>query len=75
VPRFSIRMSEGVPEQPESVYAREGTAAHALAECMARDLLLGEDPESSLDDWRDEFDITDEAEAEMEEHAWPTSTS
>jgi hypothetical protein len=61
-------MSESVPEQPESVYAREGTAAHALAEMMARAHILGE-PYDTLDPWRDEYDIGDEAEAEMVEHA------
>jgi hypothetical protein len=60
-------MSEGVPEQPESVYAKEGTAAHALAEMMARHLILGQDIE--LDPWRTGFSIDGEAEAEMEEHA------
>lgn len=33
-------MEEKVPEQPESVYAREGTAAHALGELKARYQIL-----------------------------------
>lgn len=67
----SVRMSEEVPEGKESVYAREGTAAHALAELMARDQLLGTvaSRQKSLRAWRKEFDILDEAEAEMTEHA------
>jgi len=63
-------MEEQVPPQKESTYAREGTAAHALAEMKARELILGEEvTDDDLDKWRAEFDITDEAEAEMEEHA------
>lgn len=69
----SIRMSEAVPEQPDSVYAREGTAAHALAELMARHQLLGTVTDKQLPKllaaWRKEYDILDEAEAEMAEHA------
>jgi len=69
----SVRMEEGLPEQPDSVYAREGTAAHALAELMARDQLLGTLTKAKktkeLKAWRNEFDISDDAEAEMAEHA------
>lgn len=68
----SIRMSEAVPEGPDSVYAREGTAAHALAELMARDQLLntvtGAQLKKALEAWREEFDISPDAEAEMAEH-------
>lgn len=64
----SIRMEEQVPQQPDSVYAREGTAAHALCEMLARELILGEEP-GDVEGWRAEYDITLEAEAEMEEHA------
>jgi len=64
----SIRMEETVPPQKDSVYAREGTAAHARAELMARELILGEGP-ADVAGWRAEFDISDEADAEMEEHA------
>ncbi len=69
----SIRMSEAVPEQPESVYAREGTAAHALAELMARDLILGTvrpgEYTRQVRTWREEYDVSFEAESEMAEHA------
>ena len=67
----SVRMEETVPPQKDSVYAREGTAAHALAEMFARTMILGEDAcaDGSLKAWRAEFDVSAEAEAEMEEHA------
>jgi len=66
----SVRMSESMPEETESVYAREGTAAHALAELRAREQLLGVAVEDEqLKAWREEYDISDDAEAEMEEHA------
>lgn len=68
----SVRMSEEMPKQQESVYAQEGTAAHALAELMARDQLLGASPESTqkaYEAWRKKFDVADDAEAEMAEHA------
>lgn len=62
-----------MPEEQESVYAREGTAAHALAELMARDQILGTVTMTALrkrlKDWREEYDILPEAEAEMMEHA------
>lgn len=66
----SIRMEEAVPPQKESTYAREGTAAHARAEMLARHLILGEPlDDEDVDAWRAEYDISDEADAEMEEHA------
>lgn len=68
----SIRMTEEVAvEQEESVYAREGTAAHALAEMYARDRYLedGYATEQRILDWRAEYDVSDEAFAEMDEHA------
>lgn len=69
----SIRMAESVPPQKESVYATEGTAAHALAELMARDQILGTVTpaarEKALVAWRKQFSILDDAEAEMTEHA------
>jgi hypothetical protein len=59
-------MAETVPDQPDSVYAREGTAAHALAEHMARVRLLGEPEDLSwAPAWRQEFDVLPEAEEEM----------
>jgi hypothetical protein len=64
----SIRMEESVPQQPDSVYAREGTAAHALCEMLARELILSE-AAGDVEGWRAEFDVSPEAEAEMEEHA------
>ncbi len=70
----SVRMAELVPDQQgESTYAREGTAAHALAELMARYHILGDMTgklfESKLAWWRKEFGVSDDAEAEMTEHA------
>lgn len=69
----SIRMAESVPPEQESTYAREGTAAHALSELMARDQLLGTVTKAqktkALKEWRKEYDISDDAEAEMTEHA------
>lgn len=61
-----------MPEEKESVYAREGTAAHELGELMARDQLLGTITKAAkakaLKAWRKEYDISDEAEAEMTDH-------
>lgn len=37
----SVRLSRGVPPEPDSPYAAEGTAAHDLAEMYAREILLG----------------------------------
>ena len=65
----SIRMEEAMPPQKDSTYAREGTAAHALAEIYAREHIFGELRSEERYSWREEYDITDEAEAEMEEHA------
>lgn len=69
----SIRMSEAVPKGQSSAYADEGTAAHALAELMARHQILGSigkvKYDRALAAWRKEYDILDEAEAEMAEHA------
>jgi hypothetical protein len=66
-------MSEGVPEGPESVYAREGTAAHALAEITARRVILEsltpQQYAKAIAAWRKEYDISDEAHGEMAEHA------
>ena len=68
----SIRMTESMPEEQESVYAQEGTAAHALAELMAREQILGTvtkaQKTAALKKWRKEFNIADDAEAEMTEH-------
>lgn len=68
----SIRMTEAAPPEQESAYATEGTAAHALAELMARDQILGTvtkaQKTAALKAWRKKFDIGDDAEAEMTEH-------
>lgn len=67
-------MSEEVPEGKESVYAREGTAAHALCELIATKQIIGRNMTDTaykkhLAAWRKEYDISDEAQGEMEEHA------
>lgn len=67
----SIRMEEQVPPEPESSYAREGTAAHALAEIEASFQLLGEDTatyDQRVQDWYQEYlqDVDDLP--EMEEY-------
>lgn len=68
----SIRMERLVPPETGSAYAAEGTAAHALAEIMARHQLLSNltDAElaKELKKWRKEYGIADDAEAEMTEH-------
>lgn len=70
----SIRVAEALPSDDDhgSVYAQEGTAAHALAELMARDQILGKLTKAqltaALKKWRTKYDISDEAEAEMTEH-------
>ncbi len=71
----SVRLAETLPQQSESVYAREGTAAHALAELMTRRVLLGAFNSSvqydrALANWRKTYpEVTPEVEAEMTEHA------
>lgn len=67
----SVRLAESLPEPPEGPYAREGTAAHALAEMTARRVLLDGSPQAyaeALVLWREEFDISDDTHAEMAEH-------
>jgi len=49
----SVRLSETLPEPPESAYALEGTAAHALAEQTARAALLGGEP--LFDAWSETY--------------------
>lgn len=73
----SIRVVEALPSQPDdhgSVYAMEGTAAHALAELMARFQILGDPATPSqyvkkVDKWRKKYDVAEDAEAEMTEHS------
>lgn len=71
----SVRVSEALPSEPDdrgSVYAIEGTAAHALAELMAKDQILGKLTKTQLTKelkaWRAEYDVAEDAEAEMTEH-------
>lgn len=71
----SVRVSEALPSEPDdhgSVYAIEGTAAHALAELMARDQILGKITKPQLSKalkvWRTTYDVAEDAEAEMTEH-------
>lgn len=69
----SIRVAAALGERDEeSVWAREGTAAHALAEMRAREaLVLGaaEISDEEIESWRQEFSISEEQEAEMQGHA------
>lgn len=52
----SVALAESLPEPPESLYAAEGTAAHALAEVLARLTLLQVDADASaLDAWREQY--------------------
>jgi hypothetical protein len=66
---------EALPAEDDhgSVYAREGTAAHALAEITARFQILESLTKLQFDKarvkWRKEYDIDTDAEAEMTEHA------
>lgn len=68
----SVRVAEALPSEPDdhgSVYAMEGTAAHALAEMMARDQLLSKPVgPNEVAKWRKKFDVAEDAEAEMTEH-------
>lgn len=70
----SIRVIEALPasEDHDSVYAKEGTAAHALAEIMARHQLLEAFTDkqftTAVNRWRTHYDIASDAEAEMTEH-------
>ena len=60
-------MEATVARPPESAYAREGTAAHALGELKARQSLLAgkADPRP---EWRQEFSISPAVEEEMDAH-------
>ena len=68
----SVRIAASVPAESSSSYAVEGTAAHALAELMAREQILGTvtNPQktAAVKAWRSEFKVADDAEAEMTEH-------
>lgn len=69
----SVRMAESPTKRTESTYAAEGTAAHALAELMARRLLLKSLSDSEFDvalqDWRDAYSVSAALEDEMTGHA------
>ena len=73
----SVRLAEQVEKADDhgSVYAREGTAAHGLAELMARHTILQPDTtpaqiNKDVKTWRWQFpEVTDEVHAEMTDHA------
>lgn len=71
----SIRVAESLPNEPDdhgSTYAMEGTAAHALAELMARHQLLGKLTPAqfaqAVVNWAAKYDIAEDAQEEMTEH-------
>ena len=65
----SIRMAAAVPQEDTgSIYALEGTAAHALAEIKARAALLGDDDPGARAAWEKEFPQF-AIDADMEAHA------
>ena len=67
----SVRMEEKVPPEPESEFAAEGTAAHALAEIRASvafGLRFQSEEEPLLEKWREEHQYPPEQEEEMWVH-------
>ena len=53
----SVVLSEKVPQQESSIYAREGTAAHKLCEqCLALDMM----PQDFIGEKVEDFEITEE---------------
>jgi hypothetical protein len=68
----SIRMTEAAPPDEGSSYANEGTAAHEMAELMAREQILGSITKAqktkALKVWRKQYDISEEAEEDMVVH-------
>lgn len=68
-------MSEALPSDDGegSVYAQEGTAAHALAELMARHQLKGmltpAQYSKAVEKWATKYGVDADAQAEMTEHA------
>lgn len=68
----SVLLAESFPEQTESVYAREGTACHELAEIRARWEILGKGTlkahQAELKGWAKAYDLADDAIGEMNEH-------
>lgn len=73
----SVRLEASAPEQPDSPYAAEGTAAHGLAEIVVRATVLGELGDGALDEAINEWPLEngifspddDEKIAEMTRHA------
>lgn len=67
----SIRMEATVPPEPDSPYAAEGTAAHALGEMKAQlafEKITSRQYTIRRNKWRTEYRITPEQEAEMDVH-------
>lgn len=67
----SVRVGQAAPRQPESVYAAEGTAAHALAEIRVTQALRLKpkfNARKAVQEWVHEFGIHGAQLAEMEEH-------
>lgn len=73
----SVQLSERLPTPPDSVYAREGTCAHALADIEGRHefgQIADEERDQLIDQWRDEFsdvlesELPGSVESEMREH-------
>lgn len=62
----SIRAQAALPSRPSSAYADEGTAAHALAEIIINEEILGkEDHPIEVAVWRDRYDIDRDTYEEM----------
>lgn len=67
----SVRMGEKIPPAPDSPYAAEGTAAHALGELAALHSfgkITIKEYNTRRNEWRKFYDITSAIEAEMVEH-------
>lgn len=68
----SVRLVAKLPKKPESVYAIEGTAAHALGELKARHQILEEIDAGEYDvlylKWLEEYGVDGEQLAEMGRH-------
>lgn len=69
----SVRLAASLPREQSSSYAEEGTAAHALAELLARHVILKATTPAQHNKlvaaWKEKYDISEEAHAEMAEHA------
>lgn len=68
----SIRVEQSIPSRPESPYANEGTAAHALAEILLHCEILGTNPPdycaATIDEWMERYQVTTDQYVEMLEH-------